>query len=331
MRARTKIKVAQEVLNWRHEGLISPEVAQLLATRYETGASLMSTALRWLGFFAVLLLGMSILGLIGLALGEAALYIAPFLLAALSAAAWYFGVQMASNPEQRYPLSGAALLTVGLIGGFGALSLFLLAFAGDVYEEAYPYLMLAIAAAALATAYRYGLRWPLALGILVFFHALGNWHAYAGHGAYVLGIRDERITAIAASVVLGLGIWHESQLEHSDEGRWIGFGHLYIVFGLLYVNVCAWFLSLFPGGLSWVLVFTALALAQLVIGARLHDTRFVGFGVAFLSIDIYTRFYENFWDSLSKGMFFLVAGLVGMVAGSLMELRSRQRRGGAQP
>jgi Sulfatase-modifying factor enzyme 1 len=55
--------------------------------------------------------------------------------------------------------------------------------------------------------------------------------------------------------------------------RWIGFGYLYIVFGLLYVNLCAWFLSLFPGGFGWVLVFTALTLAQLVIGARLHDAR----------------------------------------------------------
>jgi hypothetical protein len=238
---------------------------------------------------------------------------------------------LASNPEQRYSLSGSALLTVGLIGIFGSFTLFFLAFGGENYQSAYPYFMLVTAAAALVTAYRYGLRWPLALGVLLLFHALGNWHGYAGHGSYVMGIRDERITGIVALVLLSLGVWHESRLERSDECRWVGFGRLFIVFGLLYVNLSAWFLSLFPGGPGWVLALTALALAQLVAGARLRDSRFMGFGVVFLSIDLYTRFYEHFWDSLSKSLFFLLAGLAGIVAGALMELRSRQARSGAPP
>lgn len=327
MRAGTKLKIAQEVLNWRHEGLIDSKLAELLASRYEAGASLMSTALRWLAFFAVMSLGMSVMSLVGMALGEAALFVAPFLLGGLSIAAWYFGVQMASNPEQRFPLSGTLLATAGLIGLFGAMTVFFFAFGGEEYDTVYPYLMLVIAAASIATAYRYGLRWPLTLGILLLFHAIGNWHAYAGHGAYFLGVRDERVTAIIALITLGLGLWHESRLERGDECRWLGFGHLYILFGLFYVNLCAWFLSLFPGGLGWVLAFTVVALAQLVAGAWLRDSRFVGFGVVFLAIDLYTRFYEYFWDSLSKSLFFLLAGLVGAVAGGLMERKSRQSRG----
>ena len=326
MRAETKRKIAQEVLDWRHEALIDAELADLLSVRFEGGSSMMSTALRWLGFFAVLLLGMSVLGLLGMSLGDVALYLAPFLLGGLSGAAWYYGTQMAAHPEQRYPFSGAVLLTAGLVGLFGALTLAFVAFGGDRFELAYPYFMLLTAAAALATAYRYGLRWPLGLGILVLFHALGNWHAYAGGGAYYLGIRDERITMAAALAVLGFGIWHERRIEREDDGRWIGFGQLYIVFGLLYVNLCAWFLSLFPGGIGWVLLFTALGVAELIVGARLRDTRFVGFAVVFLAIDLYTRFYEHFWDSLSKGVFFLLAGGAGVVGGALMEHKARQRR-----
>ena len=234
---------------------------------------------------------------------------------------------MASNPEQRYPFSGAVLLTAGLIGVFGALTLAFVAFGGERYESFYPSFMLITAIAALVTAYRYGLRWPLAFGILMLFHALGNWHAYAGHGAYFLGIRDERVTAVAGLIVLGFGIWHEHEWEGDAEHRWVGFGHLFVIFGLLYVNVCAWFLSLFPGGLGWVLAFTALGLAQLIAGAALRDPRFVGFGVVFLSIDLYTRFFENFWDALSKGVFFFLAGLLAVVGGVLMELKSRRQLG----
>ncbi len=331
MRARTKQKIAQEVLNWRHEGLISAELGQVLAARFEASSEFMSTLLRWLGFFAVLLLGMSVLGIVGMTLREAAIYVAPFVLGALSGAAWYFGAQMASHPEQRYPLSGAVLLTAGLIGIFGALTLFFVAFGGKRYESVFPLFMLLTAAVALATAYRYGLRWPLAFGILLVFHALGNWHAYAGHGSYFLGISDERITATAGLLSIGFGVWQEHRWEHDTEHRWVGFGHLYIIFGLLYVNLSAWFLSLFPGGLQWVLLFTLAGIAQLVVGARLWDSRFVGFGVVFLSINLYTRFFEHFWDSLSKGAFFLLAGLVAVVAGGVMESQSRQRGERAEP
>jgi hypothetical protein len=324
----TKDKIALEVAEWRNAGLIDNALAATLAERFETGPRLLSTALRWLGFFAMFMFVMSILGLVGMTLGEAALQIAPFLLGALSAAAWFFGVRMATDSTQHYPTSGAVLVTAGLAGIFGALTLLFFTLGGENFEPVYPGFMAVTAAAAVATAYRYGLRWPLALGILVMFHALGNWHGYAGHGTYWLGIRDERVTAIAALLALGVGFWHEQSLEMGSAGvRWLGFGHLFVIFGLLYVNVSVWFLSLFPGGLAWVLAFTAVCLAQLVAGARLHDSRFVGFGIVFLGIDLYTRFYEHFWNGLSKAEFFLLAGAVGVAAGTYMERLARQRRG----
>jgi hypothetical protein len=49
-----------------------------------------------------------------------------------------------------------------------------------------------------------------------------------------------------------------------------------------------------------------------------------GFGVVFLAIDIYTRFFEEFWDKLSMGEFFLAAGLSAMAAGYLLERRAQE-------
>jgi hypothetical protein len=97
-----------------------------------------------------------------------------------------------------------------------------------------------------------------------------------------------------------------------------------VIFGLLYLNLCTWILSLFPGGLEWVLLFTATGVAQLVAGAALKDARFTGFGIVFLSIDLYTRLFEQFWDRLSAGTSLLVAGLLALALGIAFEWRARR-------
>ena len=84
-----------------------------------------------------------------------------------------------------------------------------------------------------------------------------------------------------------------------------------------------WFLTLFGRPLDWVLIFTAAGIAQMVVGARLHDARFTGFGIVFLAIDLYTRFFEHFWDPQSAGTFFLVAGALAMLLGYAFERQAR--------
>ena len=45
-----------------------------------------------------------------------------------------------------------------------------------------------------------------------------------------------------------------------------------------------------------------------------------GYGAVFLAINVYTRFFENFWDAMNKGLFFLILG------GSLWLLGSKAER-----
>ena len=72
-----------------------------------------------------------------------------------------------------------------------------------------------------------------------------------------------------------------------------------------------------------MLLFTAAGIAQIVAGARLHDARLSGFGIVFLAIDLYTRFFEHFWDRLSAGLFFLLAGALAMLLGYLFERQAQ--------
>lgn len=317
-------KLTDQISDWGHRGLISGELLAILKTRYSTDVTLGRILLRWLGFLAVFMLGMSVLGIISMALGEVALYLAPFVLAAVAYFMWINGTKMATDPEQHYPTSGAVLVTVGLLAGFAALVMLYQLFDGSGMQNVAPYMMLIVGAAAFLTAYRYGLRWPLTLGVLLVFHGIGNMHSYGGHGSYFLGIQDERLTFILALLSIVFGIWHEKHLEKDLNRREVGFGQVCIVFGLFYANLCLWVLSLPRGELEAVLAFSAACVAQIILGGRFHDGRFIGFGIVFLSINIYTRMFENFWDELSKGAFFLICGAIALTVGIALEWRAKK-------
>jgi hypothetical protein len=319
-------KVAGEIAEWGHRGLVDSELIAQLQERYSIDITMGSVLLRWLGFFAVALLAMSVLGLIGMSMGKAAQYLAPFILGALAAGLWIKGTQMASDPLQRFPTSGAVLVTFALFAVFSSLITAYGVFGGDEWRYAVPVLMMVTAATAFFTAYRYGLRWPLILAVLLAFHALGNMHAYGGRGSYFMGIQDERLTLLIAIISIVFGMWHEKHLERDLNRREVGFGQIYIVFGLLYANLSIWFLTIPKGDYPIVLAFAAAAVTQIVLGGRFHDGRFTGFGIVFLAINIYTRMFESFWNEMSKGAFFLMCGVLAMVVGALLEYRARTLR-----
>jgi len=317
-------KIATQVAEWGHKGLISADVQSVLVERYSVDQTLGRLLLRWLGFIAVLLLASSVLGLIGSLIGEAALYLALPLLGGFAYLLWTKGTAMAVDPTQRYATSGAVLVTFSFFVGIAALATLIEILDLDG-RRATAVVMLIVGASAFYTAYRYGLRWPLLIGILLAFHALGHMHGYSGGGSYFMGMRDEWITLVVALIALIFGLWHERVLEYK-ENRLTGFGHVYLIFGLLYANLSLWFLSIPRGHLVLALTFAAAGIGQIIAGGRLHDGRFTGFGIVFLSINLYTRMFEGFWDEMSKGTFFLLSGGVALAVGIIFEHRARRLR-----
>lgn len=317
MLRQTRARLADEAARWRHLGLIDARLAEQLAVRYDAGAA-STNLLKWLGLFGVFLLVCAILGLIGVVAMSIGYFGSAVLLAIATVAAGWVGGRLAIDRRRRYPVLGPALLTVSLAGGYGALVLFVFGL-GVQPEQAYSLLLFVVSAAAFVIAYGFRLRWPLLLALLFFFHAVGSWHAYAGHGEYLADIADGRLMALAALLAVGFGVYHESLLEQGRFSRHVGFGGLYLILGLLYLNLSLWLLTIPTPTLAWVLVFAAAALAQIVAGAALKDSRFTGFGIVFLSINLYTRFFEQYWDRLSAGVFFVGTGLAALVLGFVFE------------
>lgn len=321
MRSTTCNLMTREVIDWHQQGLIDYVLLDVLLPRYEQRGQFLAALLKWLGLFAVFQLGLAVFAYIALLSESAA--VAAALLAATGAGLWYFGVQMATDPKQLHPFTGAILVTASLAAAFGVFVLLHIAAGGQGEGHTIPVIMLLTGVLAALTAYRYRLRWPLLLALLLFFHGLGAWHAYGGHGAYFADIQEPRLMALVALVMIVLGVWHERGLETGPLRRHTGFGALYLIFGLLYLNLSLWFLTLPHGPLHWVLVFTGAGIAQIVAGARLYDARFTGFGIVFLAIDLYTRYFEHFWDRLSLGNFFLLGGVLAMAFGYACERWSR--------
>ena len=324
MSASFKGKMAQEITDWENVGLINSGQAGLLHQRYDPAPIRGAIFLKWLGLFAISMLGMSLLGFIGTALASFSPMFSTLCLMAVSALVMYFGARLAADQAQKHPFSGQALLTIGLIGLYASLSSIYLVSGGAKYSNVYGWFMLITSVAAFFTAYHYRLRWPLLIALLMFFHGIGSMSEYWGQGAYFLSVQDPRSMSVVALLTIILGYWHEHDLENTKLQHCVGFGSLYLIFGLLYFNLSLWILSLHfyevrDDALLWVLLFTLGGIAQIIAGARLKDSRFTGFGIVFLGIDLYTRFYEYFWDSLSRAMFFIVAGFVALALAFVFE------------
>lgn len=317
MRSVTHDLLAREATDWHQQGLIDRALLELLLQRYGRRGEWLAALLKWLGLFAIVQLGLAVLAFIAVFANSAAL--ATGLLGAVSVSLWYGGVRLATDPRQLYPYTGAILVTASLAAIFGTLVLAYLAFTDRAENPPIPTFLLLTSALGGLTAYRYHLRWPLLLGLLLFFHGLGAWHAYGGHGAYFADIQEPRLMAVIAFAVALIGLWHERQLESGPLRRCVGFGGLYLIFGLLYLNLSLWFLTLPHGPMLWVLLFTAAAIAQILAGARLQDARFSGFGIVFLAINLYTRYFEHFWNRWSLGLFFLIGGALALAVGYLFE------------
>lgn len=327
MRQVTKDRLAVQAEEWRHAGLIDDGLLEMLRQRWRPRPGVGTYILKALAIFAVLSLGSSMLSLIGVVLAQASPVLAGVFLLMLAFGIGTLGIRMSTDPKVANPITGQALTTVALVAFYGGMALIVYgAGVKDPGRTVFVTLTLLAAAVAFDIAYRYALRWPLFLALLLLFHGVGSSHGYMGHGAYFADIQDERLMATVAALAAAFGIWQERVLEERRHARYVGFGHLYIIFGLLYANLSLWFLTLRQETLAWVLVFTAAGIGQLLAGARLKDARFTGFGIVFLGIDLYTRMFERFWDSLHKGAFLLIAGAIAVGFGIALERLARQQR-----
>ncbi|KAI3336850.1 hypothetical protein HD806DRAFT_474981 [Xylariaceae sp. AK1471] len=158
----------------------------------------------------------------------------------------------------------------------------------------------------------------------------GSWTAYSG-GTYYIGMNYPlRFVLFGAATITASIIMRKYPLTAtlwSATRTW----------GMIYFFVALWILSLFgndellgemfasDGGLGrvafWSIVFLCAAATAIWHGLRYGDSITKGFGLAFLGINLYSKFFEFFWSKWYKPVFFaalaLSLGIMGKYAESV--------------
>jgi hypothetical protein len=162
--------------------------------------------------------------------------------------------------------------------------------------------------------------------------SLGSWFGaetgyVSGWGAYYLGMNYP-----LRFVLFGLALVGAS-CAFGKLPRLAGFRHSTYVLGLLHLFIALWILSIFGNYgdihdwyrakqielLHWGLLFALAAVAAIVYGLKQDDYTSRAFGITFLFINLYTKYFEFFWDAAHKAVFFLIIAASFWLIGSHAE------------
>jgi len=149
----------------------------------------------------------------------------------------------------------------------------------------------------------------------------------SGWGAYWLGMNYPLRFVTFGCLLTGAALILEK------DRRFAPFFASTLATGLLYLFIALWIVSIFgnygdidsweavkqPELFAWSLLFGAAAIAAIFHGLRFDNGMTKGFGLTFLFINLYTRFFEYFWDSLHKAIFFAILACSFWLLGSKAE------------
>jgi hypothetical protein len=147
--------------------------------------------------------------------------------------------------------------------------------------------------------------------------SFGTWFGtetgYAsGWGAYFIGM-NYPMRFVLFGLILTIASFSITKKSKFEE-----FKHPTYVLGLLYLFISLWILSIFGnyGDMDswyhvkqielfhWGVLFAGAAIVAIWYGLKQDDYTSRSFGITFLFINLYTKFFEYFWDSIHKAVFF---------------------------
>lgn len=246
-------------------------------------------------------------------------------LSVVSAAIYWAGIKRrALHPLKVF--SNEAILFLGVVVTAGAVSQLGMAFDTGSGHFSILLMLAAIIYGVLGYFFRSNLIWLFAL------ISLGSWMGtetgyVSGWGAYYLGMNYPARFVFFGAVLTAFALWSE---------RKIWFEHFFrstLAMGLLYLFIALWIMSIFGNYgdmyrwrearqielFHWSLLFGLVACGAIYHGLRYDNGMTKGFGITFLFINLYTRFFEYMWDVTHKAVFFAILGASFWLLGSKAE------------
>jgi hypothetical protein len=236
-------------------------------------------------------------------------------LSLLAAGLYWWGVhRRALDPAQVY--RNEAILFLGVLATAGAI--YQLGMALDTGSGHFSILLLLsfLVYGMLGIAVDSNLIWVFALA------SLGSWMGtetgyMSGWGAYYLGMNFPLRFVLFGGILTAAAFTLET---HPKTQR---FYRSTLTMGLLYLFIALWIMSIFGnyGDMQawerakqielfhWSILFGLVACGAIYHGLKYDNGITKGFGLTFLFINLYTRFFELFWNSIHKAIFFALLGI----------------------
>jgi len=233
----------------------------------------------------------------------------------MAAGLYWWGVRRRKqDPAQVY--RNEAILFLGVLATAGAI--YQLGMALDTGSGHFSILLLLsfLVYGILGVAVESNLIWVFALA------SLGGWMGtetgyVSGWGAYYLGMNYPLRFVLFGGILAACAL----ALESHQRGQ--RFFRSTLTMGLLYLFLALWIMSIFGnyGDMEawerakqielfhWSILFGLVACGAIYHGLKYDNGLTKGFGLTFLFINLYTRFFELFWNSLHKAVFFALLGL----------------------
>ncbi|MDR3349842.1 MAG: hypothetical protein LBO03_09670 [Acidaminococcales bacterium] len=319
---KSKADSVQEAINgWEESGDLDKETAGRLRATIQIASFDWKRLAAWGFYFAIACFAASAAALVAapwfvLFLRE--IFQSDFgrlvLSASLSAVLYFYAFKLRQRRPERVYLNQAALFLAVLANAWavGETGIF---FSKGSGHFSLLFLLSCIIYALIGYFGKARLVWIFAL--LSFGAWMGAETGYvSGWGAYYLGMNYPlRFT------LLGLLLTGTSLCLRRD-AKFSLFFPVTLSVSLLYLFLSLWLLSIFGNYaydawqrvrqielFHWSLLFAAAAAASFGLGLKMDIRMLRGYGLVFLAINLYTRFFEYFWDALDKALFFALLGL----------------------
>jgi MFS family permease len=349
--------VIQAIGHWRDNGIIDEQTAAKLTDSISIAVFDWQRTARYAFIVAIFCLVIAV----GAILADRVLmqllmriFNAPALVkcgffAAISSAIFFYGLFLREHYPNRF-YRNEAVFFLGVLSL--AAAVFFLGVALDTGSGHYSLLFLLASALYLLL----GLWFPSKQVWVFGLFSLGTWMGtetgYAsGQGMYFLGMNYPLRFVIFGAALAALGIAGQRSLAGAHAAatsldfkkRLLVMSPQTKVMGLLNLFIALWIMSIFGNYadleqwhkvrqyefLYWSLAFGATAIAALWYGLRNDDGVVRGFGLTFLFINLYTRFFEYFWGTVHKAAFFAVLAAsfwyLGSKAEAIWHLGQRER------
>ncbi|WP_394244716.1 hypothetical protein [Vibrio astriarenae] len=324
--------LSDALVKWREQGVISEQEYQRLNSAYTVSSFDWKQLAKYSFYFAILSILISVL----IAIGDQwlielfqKLFSAPDIAKCgffIACSILFYFLGMKSRESQPHKIfSNEAFMLVGVLSNAVAIH-----FLGEAFAiEDTTYLM------AFATV-NYAV-----LGILMPSHivwgfsllSVGLWFAIEaafpfGLGEYFLGVNVPiRFALMGALMTAGgyyLFVRKTNQLSFYITTKLIGLAYLFIslwvvsIFGN-YVSVVEWDKVSQLSLIHWSILLTFVSAYAVYYGVKQKDDIVKIYGLTFFFINLYTRYFEYFWEDLHKALFFAILALSFWFFGSRAE------------